>query len=71
MKEFMTFVLLLMSVSAFAETRITAKDAENLFNSLEGQYEYTSGVKVSGLSIETIIRHGNEISCQKETVEYS
>nr|BDT29428.1 hypothetical protein BHI3_28940 [Bacteriovorax sp. HI3] len=71
MKEFMTFALLLMSVSAFAETRITGKDAENLFNSLEGQYEYTSGAKVRGLSIETIVRHDNEISCQKEIVEYS
>ncbi len=71
MNELMTYALLLMSVSAFAETRITGKDAENLFNGLAGQYEYTSGAKVSGLSIETIVRHDDEISCQKETVEYS
>lgn len=50
----MAYALLLMSFSVFAETRITGKEAENLFNSLEGQYEYTSGA-LATVSYECIV----------------
>lgn len=72
MNKLMALIILGFSFAALAETRVTGSEAEALFNGLAGQYEYQSGAKVSGLSIETVVRHDNEsLSCSKETVVYS
>lgn len=71
MKKLIGLFLILLSMSAFAETRITGSGAEALFNELEGQYEYKYGAIVQGLTIKTIVRHDDVTSCSKETVIYT
>lgn len=71
MKKLVSLFLVLISISAFAETRITGEGAEALFNELENQFEYKYGSIVQGLSIQTIVRHDNAVSCSKETVTYT
>ncbi len=72
MKKLLFCLAILSSVSAFAgEVRITGAKAEEAFNDLQDQFEYSSGAKIQGLSISTIVRHDNgSISCSKETTQF-
>lgn len=71
MKKLIGLLFVLISMSAFAETRIKGAGAEMLFNELEDQFEYKYGANVQGLSIQTIVRHDESVSCSKETVTYT
>ncbi len=64
------FALLSLNVSA-NDGVITGQAAQNLFENLKGQYEYSASAIVSGLRIDTITRHDTKVSCDKETVTYA
>lgn len=71
MKNLFIILSVLLSVTAVhSEVRLNGAAAEKTFNSLENQFEYKSGASVSGLKIETIVRHDNSVSCSKESVQY-
>ena len=73
MKKFFACLIVVLSLSAIAHADevITGELAEKTFNSLENQFEYKSGASISGLTIETIVRHDNgSVSCSKESVKY-
>lgn len=63
--------LMMLSVAQASEVKVTGAEAEKIFNSLENQFEYKSGVSVSGIVIETIVRHDvDSVSCTRESVQY-
>lgn len=68
----LSLVIALLSLNSFAnEGVITGQAAQNLYDNLKGQYEYSASAIVSGLRIDTITRHDTKVSCDKETVTYA
>lgn len=72
MKKLFTLILMTLSVAAMADIKVTGTEAQKLFNELAGQYEYTSGARTTGLSINTVTRHDNgTITCSRDIVKYN
>lgn len=72
MKKLLTLIAMTISLTAMADVKITGAEAQRLFNDLAGQYEYTSGTKTTGLSIDTVTRHDNgTITCSRDIVKYN
>ena len=75
MKKTILFALLcLSSISAQADgvrkEIIIGEEAQVIFENLEGQFEHSYGAHVSGLTIDTVVRHDLKIKCTKETTVY-
>jgi len=74
MKKTTLFFMCLISISALAEVVqkevIIGEEARVIFEDLEGQFEHSYGAHVTGLTIDTIVRHDKKIKCTKETAVY-
>lgn len=71
MKKFGLILIALFSIqNAFAGDVIVGSNAESLFNELEGSFEYKYSAIVTGLRIDTVVRHDEVISCEKESTSY-
>lgn len=72
MKNLLAILGILISYSALADKKVSGAAAEKLFIDLAGNYEYSSGVKATAISIETITRHDNNgILCSQDTIKYN
>ncbi len=65
-------LLSLLSFTAIANEVeiISGSEAENIFQSLESNFEYRYSAIVTGLRIDTTVRHNNEIKCTREITTY-
>lgn len=71
MKKFGLILIALVSFqNAFAGDIIVGSNAENLFHELEGSYEYRYSAIVTGLRIDTVVRHDDVVSCEQESTAY-
>ncbi len=72
MKKLLALIAMTLSLTAMADVKVTGVEAQRLFNDLAGQYEYTSGARTTGLSIDTVTRHDNGIiTCSRDIVKYN
>lgn len=55
---------------AFASESIQGLSDQEIFEQLKGQREYSYSAITEFLRVDTVVRHNNEVSCEKETTTF-
>lgn len=59
-----------LSISANEKQIIQGEQAAEIFQTLENNFEYRYSAIVTGLRIDTTVRHNNEVKCTREITTY-